>query len=57
MDSEELATLTAEYVNKQSCRRPLDYTMTVRFSLSGTVNELMEHLSASYNGLQSSTGK
>ncbi len=57
MDSEELATLTAEYINKQSSCRPFDYTMHVRFPLSGTVHELMEHLSASYNGLQSSTGK
>ena len=58
MDSEELADLAVEYVNKSSTHRPYDYTITVKFRLNDTVTSFLEHLSASYNGLHScSSGK
>ena len=58
MDSEWLANLTVEYVNKSGTHHPNEYKISVKFRLSDTVVSFLEHLSASYNGLQScSSGK
>ena len=58
MDSEELADLSVEYVNKSSTHRLNEYIITVKFWLNDTVASFLEHLSASYNGLRScSSGK